>query len=38
MQIGEEVARDAGVPFDHLLHMFDKSIIEVENRAALGPT
>ena len=32
MQIGEEVARDAGLPFDTLLHMYDKSIIEVENR------
>lgn len=36
MQIGEEVARDAGVPFDHLLHMYDKSIIEVENRPPSG--
>ncbi|AVR88235.1 benzoyl-CoA reductase subunit A [Thauera aromatica] len=32
MQIGEEVARANGVEFDHLLHMYDKSIIEVENR------
>lgn len=32
MQIGEEVARDTDVEFDHLLHMYDKSIIEVENR------
>ena len=36
MQIGEEVARDAGIPFDHLLHMYDKSIIEVENRPPSG--
>lgn len=32
MQISEEVARDTDVEFDHLLHMYDKSIIEVENR------
>ncbi len=36
MQIGEEVARDAGIPFDTLLHMYDKSIIEVENRPPSG--
>jgi benzoyl-CoA reductase subunit A len=36
MQIGEEVARAGGVNFDHLLHMYDKSIIEVENRPPSG--
>ncbi|HRP95884.1 MAG TPA: BadF/BadG/BcrA/BcrD ATPase family protein, partial [Rhodocyclaceae bacterium] len=36
MQIGEETARAGGINFDHLLHMYDKSIIEVENRPPSG--
>ena len=29
---GETVAKDAGTRYDHLLNIFDRSIIEVENR------
>ncbi|MFQ5764375.1 MAG: BadF/BadG/BcrA/BcrD ATPase family protein, partial [Rhodospirillales bacterium] len=36
MQIGEEVAKDAGLPFELLLNVYDKSIIEVENRPPAG--
>jgi len=36
MQIGEEVAKDGGLPFDLLLNVYDKSIIEVENRPPSG--
>ncbi len=32
MHIGEEVAKDAGVNFDTLVNLYDKSIIDVENR------
>ncbi|MFO1199714.1 MAG: BadF/BadG/BcrA/BcrD ATPase family protein, partial [Burkholderiaceae bacterium] len=32
LAIGETVARDAGVRYDALLNVFDRSIIEVENR------
>lgn len=32
----EEVARDAGLPYDLLLNVYDKSIIEVENRPPAG--
>jgi len=32
MQIGEQVASESGTGFDHLLHIYDKSIIDVENR------
>lgn len=32
MDVGEEVANQSGIGFDHLLHVYDKSIIEVENR------
>ncbi len=32
MFVGEEVAREAGVSFDHMLNIYDKSIIEVENK------
>ncbi len=32
MQIGEEVAHEIGLSFDLLLNLYDKSIIEVENR------
>ena len=32
MQLGEEAAKAAGFPFDLLLNVYDKSIIEVENR------
>ncbi|MCC6609701.1 MAG: benzoyl-CoA reductase subunit A [Burkholderiales bacterium] len=32
LALGEEVARDAGVHYDNLLNVFDRSIIEVENR------
>jgi benzoyl-CoA reductase subunit A len=30
--LGEQVAREAGVPFDLLLNVYDRSIIDVENR------
>ncbi|ROR32479.1 benzoyl-CoA reductase subunit A [Inmirania thermothiophila] len=36
MQRAEEVAREAGLPFDPLLNVYDKSIIEVENRPPAG--
>ncbi len=36
MHIGEEVARDAGISFDSLLNLYDKSIIDVENRPPEG--
>ncbi len=36
MHIGEEVAKDAGLGFDLLLNLYDKSIIEVENRPPAG--
>ncbi len=32
LAIGEEVAKDLGTRYDHLLNLFDRSIIEVENR------
>jgi len=32
LSIGERVAKDAGVRYDMLLNVFDRSIIEVENR------
>ncbi len=32
----EDVARDAGLPYDLLLNVYDKSIIEVENRPPAG--
>jgi benzoyl-CoA reductase subunit A len=32
MATGEQVAQGAGLPFDLLLNVYDKSIIEVENR------
>jgi benzoyl-CoA reductase subunit A len=32
MSLGEEVAKKMGVSFDTLLNLYDKSIIEVENR------
>ncbi|MCZ7565422.1 MAG: benzoyl-CoA reductase subunit A [Burkholderiales bacterium] len=32
LAIGEAVAKDAEVSYDHLLNVFDRSIIEVENR------
>src|SRR5579863_5212343 len=32
----EEVAREAGLPYDLLLNVYDKSIIEVENRPPAG--
>ncbi|MCP4187723.1 MAG: benzoyl-CoA reductase subunit A [Gammaproteobacteria bacterium] len=32
MQVGESVARQLGLSFDTLLNIYDKSIIEVENR------
>ena len=32
LAIGEQVAKDAGVRYDMLLNVFDRSIIEVENR------
>ena len=36
MQIGEEIAKDTGLPFDLILNVYDKSIIEVENRPPSG--
>ena len=36
MHIAEEVAKEAGVAFDMLLNIYDKSIIEVENRPPAG--
>jgi len=36
MQIGEEVAQKNGLSFDLLLNVYDKSIIEVENRPPDG--
>ena len=32
LAIGETVAKEAGTRYDHLLNIFDRSIIEVENR------
>jgi benzoyl-CoA reductase subunit A len=32
LAVGEAVAKDAGLPYDFLLNVFDRSIIEVENR------
>jgi benzoyl-CoA reductase subunit A len=32
LALGETVAKEAGVGYDHLLNVFDRSIIEVENR------
>jgi benzoyl-CoA reductase subunit A len=32
----EAVARDAGLPYELLLHLYDKSIIDVENRPPTG--
>ena len=36
MQISEESANETGVPFDAMLNVYDKSIIEVENRPPAG--
>jgi benzoyl-CoA reductase subunit A len=36
MHIGEEVAKDAGISFEALLNVYDKSIIDVENRPPEG--
>ncbi len=36
MQIGEQVTKDAGLGFDTVLNLYDKSIIEVENRPPEG--
>ncbi len=36
MHVGEEVVKDAGVGFEGLLNLYDKSIIEVENRPPEG--
>jgi benzoyl-CoA reductase subunit A len=33
---GEQVAKDAGIRYDQLLNVFDRSIIEVENRVYSG--
>jgi benzoyl-CoA reductase subunit A len=32
LSVGEAVAKEAGLPYDNLLNVFDRSIIEVENR------
>jgi benzoyl-CoA reductase subunit A len=34
LAIGEEAAKDAGVPFDFILNVYDRSIIAVENRTS----
>jgi benzoyl-CoA reductase subunit A len=36
MQVGEVIAREAGLGFDLILNVFDKSIIDVENRPPSG--
>lgn len=36
LEIAEQVARDANLPFDLLLNVYDKSIIAVENRPPSG--
>jgi len=36
LAVAEEVARDAGLPYDVLLNVYDKSIIAVENRPPSG--
>ncbi len=36
MNVGEEVAKDSGLPFELVLNIYDKSIIEVENRPPAG--
>lgn len=36
LALGEQVAKDAGVRYDQLLNVFDRSIIEVENRVYAG--
>jgi benzoyl-CoA reductase subunit A len=36
MRIGEDVAAESGLPYDVLLNLYDKSIIEVENRPPGG--
>jgi benzoyl-CoA reductase subunit A len=36
LALGEKVAKDAGVRYDQLLNVFDRSIIEVENRVYSG--
>jgi len=36
MQLSEEVADEAGISYDALLNVYDKSIIEVENRPPSG--
>ncbi|MDQ7081148.1 MAG: benzoyl-CoA reductase subunit A [Paracoccaceae bacterium] len=36
LALAEEVARDAGLPYDLLLNVYDKSIIAVENRPPKG--
>ncbi len=38
MHIGEEVAKDAGIGFDTIINLYDKSIIDVENRPPEGGT
>ena len=36
MQIGEQVAKDTKVGFENILNLYDKSIIDVENRPPAG--
>ncbi len=36
MQAGESVSREAGLPFELMLNVYDKSIIDVENRPPSG--
>ena len=36
LAVGEEVAKEMGVPYENLLNVFDRSIIEVENRVYIA--
>jgi benzoyl-CoA reductase subunit A len=37
LALGEEFAKTAKVPFDHIVNVYDRSIIEVENRISEEP-
>ena len=37
LAIGEEVAKDMAIPFDHIVNVYDRSIIDVENRISEEP-
>jgi len=36
MKLGETIAKEVGLPFERLLNIYDKAIIEVENRPPSG--